>query len=138
VIAFTVCGVPKPKGSPRPLKLGNGRTILSIHQTDDALAWEHACIHEAGRHRPELVMTGPVRATLRFWIPRPKSVRREHPTARPDLDKLVRCLLDAVTVAQLIADDAQVVELSARKDYCKGRASGVDVTLEPLTATIGA
>ena len=40
-----------------------------------------------------------------------------HPVGRPDVDKLLRALLDALT-GTVVADDSQVVEATARKVYC--------------------
>jgi crossover junction endodeoxyribonuclease RusA len=70
---------------------------------------------------------GPVEVDLRFYFDRPKShlngsgsLRRgygpDH-TVKPDLDKLVRALLDAGTDAGVWHDDAQVVRLTASKRY---------------------
>jgi len=71
---------------------------------------------------------GPVRVTVRFVMPRPKSApktRYVYAAKRPDLDKLVRAILDAITDV-CIADDAQVVELIASKEL----ASSVDGELQ--------
>ena len=56
---------------------------------------------------------------LDFGIPKPKSApktRRVWPDKRPDLDKLSRSVLDALTYV-IFADDSQVVHLRATKDY---------------------
>ena len=52
------------------------------------------------------------------------------PTVAPDLDKLVRCVCDAITDAGLWRDDAQVVTLHAAKRY--GRIPGVRITVIEL------
>ena len=56
---------------------------------------------------------------MTFTLPRPRSVpvhKRPRPKVRPDLDKLVRALLDALQGIAFI-DDAQVVRLEAVKEY---------------------
>ena len=74
-------------------------------------------------------MRGPVAMTFVFYFARPRghfgigrNINRlrasapEHMTTMPDVDKLVRCTLDAL-VGVLIKDDAQVVNLGAGKRY---------------------
>ena len=58
----------------------------------------------------------PVRVSLHFLLRRPKRTKRERPTVVPDLDKLSRAVLDALT-GVVYADDAQVVSLHASKVY---------------------
>ena len=59
---------------------------------------------------------GPVALTLAFSMPRGKTVTRPFATVAPDLDKLCRAVLDALTgVAYL--DDCQVTDLRAVKGY---------------------
>jgi crossover junction endodeoxyribonuclease RusA len=74
--------------------------------------------------------TGPVAVHVKFVMPRPKHHYRtgrnahllrdsapEYPTGKPDLDKLCRALLDSLTAAGVVKDDAQVVWLDAIKVY---------------------
>lgn len=49
-----------------------------------------------------------------------------HPNGRPDLDKLVRATLDALTDAGAITDDARVVALYAVKCYPGGDLDALD------------
>jgi Holliday junction resolvase RusA-like endonuclease len=56
----------------------------------------------------------PVYVRLEFVLPRPQSTpKRRTPPAvkRPDVDKLARAVLDALTSAGALADDSQVVDL---------------------------
>ena len=43
---------------------------------------------------------------LDFYLPRPKTVKRQWPTVRPDADKLLRAVLDLMTKAGVYCDDA--------------------------------
>lgn len=57
---------------------------------------------------------------LTFYLPRPKSVRpaaRPLPTVKPDVDKLERAVLDAMTMSGIVTDDAQITDTSKRKRY---------------------
>jgi len=79
------------------------------------------------------VITGPVFLSIDFWMPRPKSHYRTGKFAgelkpdalvycptTPDIDKLVRCTLDGLSVkcgGCVIADDSLVVKLLCEKRY---------------------
>lgn len=59
----------------------------------------------------------PVEITMNFYFTKPASAkRRRGMTVKPDIDKTCRSILDAIT-GILIEDDAQVVEMHARKHY---------------------
>ena len=61
---------------------------------------------------------GPVSVDATFVLERPKTVlKRVFPHKYPDLDKLVRMLLDALTTAGVWIDDGLVCELNLRKQY---------------------
>lgn len=64
-------------------------------------------------------LEGPVKLAVSFTLPRPKSAPkwRLWPDKKPDLDKLVRAIGDALTQSGAISDDAQIVLLSADKQY---------------------
>ena len=78
----------------------------------------------------------PVHAYLEFTMPRPKSApKRSTPPAakRPDIDKLARACLDAIS-GVIICDDSQIIELRASKRIAEiGETPGVAITVEPIT-----
>lgn len=71
--------------------------------------------------RPFAAKHVPVRLLLDFYLQRPVSVprKRQAPSVKPDIDKLCRATLDALT-GVLFADDGQVTEIRARKFYATG------------------
>ena len=73
----------------------------------------------------------PIRLELVFVLARGKTVRREYPTVKPDIDHLIRAIFDSLTGITYF-DDGQVVEVTARKVY--GDTPGVQVTVSPLTS----
>lgn len=79
---------------------------------------------------------GPLTVELRFYLPRPKSApkSREWPTTRPDLDKLARSVLDALTHV-CWSDDAQIIELYLNKFWSIDTPVGVDVDVWPTPHT---
>lgn len=110
MISFRVDGIPVPQGS---MKVFNGHVV---HNKGAELAvWRSAIAIEAKRAgcTPE---PGPVKLDLLFVMPKPKTVKRDFPTVAPDLDKLIRAALDAMTAIAYL-DDGQVIEITANKVY---------------------
>jgi crossover junction endodeoxyribonuclease RusA len=121
-LAFTVAGIPAPQGSKRHL----GKGIL-VESSKAVKPWREAVKYAAldAIDRDPLQSTpfdGPLLVTAVFWLPRPKSApkKRWAPDRKPDLDKLLRGCLDAVTDAGVWHDDAQVIRINASKSYVGG------------------
>jgi crossover junction endodeoxyribonuclease RusA len=113
-IEFTVPGRPAPQGSKRHV----GRGIL-VESSKDLGPWrERVAIvgHEAMKRQGWPPFTGAVDVAMEFVMPRPKGTPRNTPPAvkRPDLDKLERAILDALTHV-CWTDDSLVVRLQAWK-----------------------
>jgi Holliday junction resolvase RusA-like endonuclease len=71
---------------------------------------------------PFLKLAGPVRVEVTFTLKKPASApkrRRTWPAKQRsgDVDKLTRAIFDSLTDAGVWGDDAQVVEVLARKTY---------------------
>jgi crossover junction endodeoxyribonuclease RusA len=131
-VSFVVVGVAVAQGSKRAFVTPAGPRVVDANEKR-LWPWRAAVAAEArGAMRDRLPLRSPIwlRATFAFTRPaghfgsgRNRSlVRPSAPPVpgRPDLDKLVRALLDALT-GVVFVDDAQVVELVARKRYA-GRA----------------
>jgi crossover junction endodeoxyribonuclease RusA len=136
-----VPGVPVAQGSKR--HVGRGVMVEANKRLRPWRATVTAAILDAGwADRP--ILSGPVGVNAVFTLPRPghhygtgrnSGVLKAnapiwHDKARGDLDKLSRSILDSITDAGAIRDDAQVAWLSASKQYGQ---PGVRITLEPLT-----
>jgi crossover junction endodeoxyribonuclease RusA len=128
-LKFTVPGKPAPQESKR--HVGHGIMVESSHELGlwrerVALAAHHAL--DGATPFVDAVSVG-----LEFVLPRPKSTpKRRTPPAikRPDLDKVTRSVLDAITGVVLL-DDAQVVDLHASKRLAGiGETPGVTITVE--------
>jgi len=95
--------------------------------------WRRAIAQEAMiRRLKKFDREIPLSVSLEFVLERPPSVRkkRKHPSVRPDLDKLIRAICDALT-GVIWVDDAQVCRLrDVRK--CYGQPARVEITVEPL------
>lgn len=132
---FHVQGLPAPQGSKRGIVNRYSGKVNMIESSKRVKPWRadvrakaEAFIDQAGG-RP---LEGPLALYLTFHMPRPKghygtgrnsSVLKEsapqHPIGKPDLDKLGRAILDALT-GVVYTDDSQVVALSLRKMYAEG------------------
>jgi len=124
---LTVRGAPQPKGSLRSLRTPSGATVTTASNTPTLGPWMDAIAAaaqtERGDHPP---VTGPVSVTMTFSMARPKTRgnARLHHVVRPDLDKLIRAVLDALT-GVLFTDDSQVTSITAIKRYVQ--IAGYDV-----------
>ena len=120
---FFVSGKPVPQGS---LKFINGH---AIHVRAQDLALWRADIANTARKVLVSKAEGAVEITLTFILLKPKTVKRDEPFVRPDLDKLIRAVLDGLTdVAYL--DDQQVTHITANKMY--GDNQGVWIRIKDL------
>ena len=123
MIAFTVYGAAAAKGSMRGFATKGGPVIIT-DSNRNVKSWQQLIRTAAADalDSPDLV-TGPIACEVVYYLPRPKALQgtkyRSRPVAhtkRPDLDKLTRAVLDALTTV-VWADDAQVVDLLAFKRY---------------------
>jgi Holliday junction resolvase RusA-like endonuclease len=135
VISFIVLGQPIPQGSKRlfgKALVESNQATLKPWRQEIALAAHHAMLGGPWREA--------VAVRLAFFLPRPKmhfgSGRNSSqlkpsaptvPATRPDIDKLSRAVLDALT-GIVFSDDAQVADLQAHKFFADAeRPVGVRV-----------
>jgi len=119
VIAFDVPGVAVTQGSHRIGWTKRGRAVVVPDQGSARLREYRSRVRQAARaalwnDRGAFPMAGPVRLEVVFERRFPKRLRSAHPATRPDLDKLARAVLDALS-GVLYRDDGQVVELVLSK-----------------------
>ena len=126
-VEFFVEGVPAPQGSKSVSRQG------FLYETSKKLKpWRKKVAETA----PAVYIPKPgaVQVGLTFIMPRPKSTPKKTPPAvkRPDLDKLVRACLDAIT-GVTIEDDSQVTAIMATKRLAEpGETTGVHVRIYPI------
>jgi Holliday junction resolvase RusA-like endonuclease len=132
-ISFFVPGIPQPQGSMRAVGTSRaGHAILTsdnpkLHTWREMIGW-------SAREVTTELIEGPVTVSAVFHLPRPKSTPAYviYPGKKPDIDKLVRGCLDALT-GVVLKDDALVVTVAASKRYAEpGQQPGVAVTVTPL------
>lgn len=133
-IAFTVYGIAAGKGSTTARFVPErGRTFT--HSPKSTQNWERLVKDVAQQHVPlDGLLDGPLQMQLRFYLPKPKSApkrRRTWPDKKPDLDKLIRAVGDALT-GIVYTDDARIVTITASKDYSV--TPRVEIAVYPVDA----
>jgi len=133
MLTFTVIGSPAPQGSKR--HVGHGVMIESSKRVKPWREAVAAAAFAARNGAPPL--DGPLALTVTFWLPKPASLSKRvtslGPFRKPDIDKLLRSTLDAMTTAGAIADDARIVRIIAEKRFTPitGHA-GAEVRIEAI------
>lgn len=110
-----VHGTPAPKGSYRAITGKDGKARL-IPMSKREKPWRDA-VRKAADYLQVFLAPCPLKCRITFYILRPKTVKREHPTVPPDLDKLCRSTLDGLQDSQMLQNDSLIVELEASKQY---------------------
>lgn len=131
-------GVPVPKGSTRAFKLPHSDRVVTTASNNTKLKPWAASVTCGVQGSGFKLNEGPVRVSLEFRLVRPKGhmgkkglkpTAPEHPGTKPDLDKLARAVLDALT-GVAFRDDSQVVRLEASKVYDDtGTGPGVEIRM---------
>ena len=121
MIVFNFPIDPVAKGRPR---FGKGRTYTP-KKTKDFEGLIKSMAREQYKNGP---MKGPLSVIVVFTIKRSKSVKREYPTVKPDVDNFLKASLDALN-GIAYDDDAQIIEVNASKKY--GPVGGIFVDIKP-------
>lgn len=114
VLDLFIAGHPAPQGSKR--YVGNGILVESSKAVKPWRQDIRSALTDGGA--PVMRFYGAVACSLEFIMPRPKSApKRSTPpaTKKPDIDKLIRAVFDAIASSGVIEDDSRIVRLSARK-----------------------
>lgn len=132
-IYMFVSGRPAPQGSKNYLPNGGGK------ESSRYLAGWRADVRTAFKGHPvPFDQAGPAYVDLQFVLQRPKNEPKSRPTrphlGKPDVDKLARGVIDALTSAGVFRDDSQVICLTAQKRYAEeGELTGCHVTVGPCS-----
>lgn len=138
--SFFVPGTPAPQGSKK--HVGNG---VMIESSKHLKPWR-ARVAWLARQHIRRSHTGPVKLEMQFYFRRPKrhygtgrnsdNLKLSAPamhTQKPDIDKLERAILDALTGIAYI-DDSQVVKVVKSKQWRLSQSidPGVQITVTPV------
>lgn len=131
-----VAGKPAPQGSKRYLGVKGGKGI-TVESSKAVAPWRadvrDAVAGEMGEWFATFQPGQALHVELNFVMPRPVSTpKRSTPPAvkRPDVDKLARAVLDALSSAGVWCDDSQVTHLVASKRIAQmGERSGCHISV---------
>lgn len=142
-LVIDVLGTPAPKGSNRAMVRG-GRAVFvpgGSKPNQDALQSWAGCVRHAvqtfvsAQASPVFTQVA-LAVAITFRLKRPgghwaksgglKSSAPAHPSVKPDLDKLVRSTLDALS-GSVFDDDARVVWTTAAKEYAQPGKEGATI-----------
>ena len=121
---FFVKGKPVPQGSMKFIRPG-----VMIHSRAADLAVWRADIARNAELSGFKPVSGGFKIEIDFIFIRPKSANRPFPTVAPDLDKLIRAVLDGLT-GVAYEDDSQVILIQATKTY--GQNTGAWIGIEQI------
>lgn len=120
IIKFTVYG--KPQGKARPRFNGRTRTTYTPKSTKDY----EAAVKAAFSRAKCVPVSGEISARITAFYAIPQSTRKSkreamergevRPTVKPDLDNVIKAILDALN-GLAYADDSAVVAVTAQKRY---------------------
>lgn len=149
MLTIDVVGLPAPQGSKRAFVV-NGRAVMA-ESSKKVKPWRQdvvAAVHNTLAEHPWETPAHAVEVSISFYMPRPgyhfrtgKHSHQLRPNApahvdkKPDLDKLARSTLDALTTSAVIKDDAQVARLVIEKRYADG-PTGARITITPLDSAV--
>lgn len=136
-ITFDVRGTPTTQGSKRAIPIYRGGKGAKVFTGHSALveaggaklkAWRTDVKDAAESYAGRFPRGTGLVVVIYFSMQRPKSApkkRRTYPVTKPDVDKLIRAVLDSLKDAALYFDDGQVLKATGEKDYA-GFGNGPD------------
>jgi crossover junction endodeoxyribonuclease RusA len=134
-----------PKAQPRVKSYSRGgKAGVYTPETKALREWRRAVEEVMERHKDKK-LDGAFSVHLEFYMPRPKSHFRtgkfshlikddapiDHLT-KPDLDNMIKLVLDVMTKSGYWKDDSQVIELSSSKNYADVMDAGCRIITKVL------
>lgn len=145
MISFTVHGVPVPQGSKKVVPTRGGPRAIESNEKR-IRPWRATLAAAAAEAmQGQSLLPGPVQLKVEFVFPRPKghfgtgrnadSLKASAPTyvqTKPDLDKLVRAIGDALS-GIVLRDDSQIAHVNVWKVY--GEPARAEISITELVAS---
>jgi crossover junction endodeoxyribonuclease RusA len=147
VITVWVPGVARPQGSKNGIAIARGSKakgtrvytgkVVLLDSAKGLDEWRKAVRDELIPWAPTPPFAGGVMIEIWFVMPRPKYLNGKptpRATKRPDADKLLRAVMDAVTFAHVWHDDSQATRIVVDKVIAEqGETPGCLITVTPLS-----
>jgi len=129
MIKFFIEGRPRPKGSFKPVRNKKTGRILLINDNDRTKCFQDLISYHANRFFKKPT-ENPVSLSVNFYFKKPKTPKNDkYHITTPDIDKLLRTVLDALQGVAFI-NDSQVTQIIATKDYVDKTNSKEGVYIE--------
>src|SRR3989337_2222366 len=106
-------GKPIPQARPRFAR--RGRKVIT-YDPSQCRRWKNEIKRQIMINNLARICTKPIEITLRFYFNSPANNKSLHHTKKPDLDNLVKAVLDALK-GIYYHDDSIVVNIHAGKNY---------------------
>lgn len=124
MLTVSIPGKPQQQGS-KTAYVVKGRAVLT-EANKNLMPWRKQAITAiqnaaTEQHWNKTPAETPLQLEIDFYFDKPKTVRRQHMTTKPDTDHLIRAVGDALTQSGAITDDAQIIVITARKHYGEAR-----------------
>lgn len=122
---YTVVGTPKAQARPRFFRSKTGYMGTYSPKTD----WFNIVYNQTLQQKETILkgqqLTGALRIELFFCMPIPKSVSQKkryemyskYMAKKPDIDNLIKAVLDAINYTNLWEDDSHIAHIEAKKVY---------------------
>lgn len=131
-VTFEVAGIPIPKGSMKAFNVKGCKYPVVTNDNEQTKPWAAIVQYTARQHRPTVPWEGGVGLHIIFNMRKPKSLPKLRPSwhlTKPDLDKLVRAIQDALK-GVFYLDDSQVIVTHSFKRYSDN--PGVRISVSPF------
>lgn len=136
-LSFVAYVHPEPQGSAKAFVIGGKARVTTDNAKlkpfrSEVTRCAMMAMRDTGRELPFAGKHVPVEVAISFYFAKPDSVskKRTLPSVKPDADKLIRGVFDALS-GVAFHDDAQVVVVRARKLY--GTPERVEVLVQIQT-----
>ncbi|EJZ84906.1 hypothetical protein HMPREF9241_01682 [Schaalia turicensis ACS-279-V-Col4] len=136
-INFFVPGEPVPEGSTKYVGHAAGRPIL-VHTDPDLPQWRQTIGNVAALYARQagwiLPLEEPISIRAVFFMPKPPRTKfKDSPARKPDLDKLIRAVGDALAPKGgrgVIREDGRIIRWLAEKRWADEKhPAGVDLAI---------
>lgn len=100
---------PTPKARPRLSK-------FAVYTPKKTTNYENLIAYEWKKKYKNLILKGALKIDLLFCFKKAKTCKKKYHTQRPDIDNLLKSILDGLNKTAFV-DDCQVVELNSKKVF---------------------
>lgn len=125
IIEYSVIGTPKPQSRPKFFRNRAGYMGTYSPKTD----WFNIVYTETLKKKQEILgdikLSGAIEIVLEFIMPIPTSISKKkqeqlkfkYHTKKPDIDNLIKAVLDAINYTNLWEDDRCIAKIVSSKIY---------------------